>query len=153
VQGSQESDPEKSPERYGSSYLAMEAANRKGLPQVPVRRRRGAWLKSRLKELVLLLVILGAAAYFFRARLVPVLAENPTTLPIAQFIEAKFPVQTKNDAVPGLTTSADLPETALPQPTGGDVTFSSGQGFGTVSADDGSDSFRVVVPPEGEKPR
>lgn len=152
MQGGQESQPEKAPERYSDSYLAIEAANKKALPQLPVRRRSGAWLASRLKELLLLIVVLGVAGYFFRGRLLPLLAGNSVTLPIVQFIEAKFPEKQK-DQIQGLSTSADVAGSNFPVPTGGEVTFSSGQGFGTVTADDGSDSFRVVVPPEEQKPR
>jgi len=152
VEGGQESQSPKAPERYSDSYLAMEGAQKKGLPRPKARRRWGLWLASRLKELLLLLVILAVAGYIFRARLLPVLAGNSVTLPVAQFIEAKFPVQ-KANPIQGLSTTADVADSSQPLPTGGEVTFSSGQGFGTVTADDGSDSFRVVVPPEEQKPR
>ena len=151
MQGGQD-QPEKAPERYGGSYLALDGASKKRLPQPPVRRKSGAWLASRLKELVLLVVILGVAAYFFRGRLEPVLAGNPYTVPLYKFLQEKFP-ETKKEPLKGLSTSADMPDNATPMPAGGEVTFSSGQGFGTVSPDDGSDSFRVVVPPEEQKPR
>jgi hypothetical protein len=82
-----------------------------------------------------------------------VLAGNAYTLPIAQFIEEKFPGKKKKEPVQELSTAADVADGAVAKPAGGEMTFSSGQGFGTVAPDDGSDKFRVVVPPEEEKPR
>lgn len=151
MQGDETNLPEKAHEHYGDSYLAMDAANRKRLPQHPVRRKRAGWFIGRLKELCLLLVVLSVVVYFQRARILPWLAQFPPAAPLYQFIQKTFPVEERSE-MRELATNADLVENDAGASTaGGETTFVSGQGFGTVSADDGSDSFRVVLPPEAEK--
>lgn len=150
MNGGPESEPEKPKERYSGSYLAIDSANKKNLPQAAIKRGKSY---SRLKELVLLLVIAGVVAYWQRGRILPWLAENPRTAPLLQALNLRIEPKKKQEKY--LTTSADgaSPEGATAKPAGGEATFSSGQGYGTVTADDGSDSFRVVVPPDSEKPR
>jgi len=134
------SESEKPKERYGASYLAMEAAQQKPKASQPVRRRSG----SGSKVVLLLLVIAGLAAYHQRARLIPWLEQNPRTSPFVLAIREKLGLEKKRSL-------ADTPESE--SPAGGETTFSSGQGYGTVTPDDGSDSFRVVLPEEAEKSR
>jgi hypothetical protein len=143
VNGQPESESEKPKERYGASYLAMQSAQQAPVAVRPIRRRSG----SRLKVILLLLLIAGLAAYHQRARLVPWLEQNPRTAPLVLVIREKLGLEPEAK----MRSLADVPDGA--KPVGGETTFSSGQGYGTVTPDDGSDSFRVVVPEEAEKSR
>jgi hypothetical protein len=134
MQGPSDSPPEKQKETYSASYLAMEAAQRKTQTPEPVRRRS----PSRIKKVLLVCLIAGVLAYSLRARLVSWMEGIPTMAPLVESLREKW-------------TSWETNFSAMRdegKPGGGETSFSMGQGFGTVPPDDGSDSYRVVVPPE-----
>lgn len=135
-------ESEKPKERYAASYLAMDAAHQKPVAVPRARRRSGGWIKVAL----LLLLIGGAVAYFQRAHLIPWLEQNPQTAVVLQAVREKLGLAGERES----DGPSSVGNGALP--TGGETTFTSGQGFGTVAPDDGSDTFRVVVPP-GETSR
>ena len=134
--GNKREEPEESPrERYGESYLAMDAMQKKAHPVVP---RRRPVSKGGNKWLLFLLLVL-ALFYFQGARMMAWLEREPSTARILKTIRGHLrPADEK--AGPPLTPLDGVGA------TGGETTFASGQGFGTVTPDDGSDSFRVVVP-------
>jgi len=90
---------------------------------------------------LLLVIVVLAVFYFQGGRIMAWLEKEPFTARILNSIrESLRPADEK--AGPGLT-----PLKGDAGATGGGTTFASGQGFGTVTRDDGSDSFRVVAPP------
>jgi hypothetical protein len=139
VQGQPESQKPK--EQYGTSYLAMEAAHQKPLTAKKMRRRSLAGIK----EILLVLLLLGGVAYFQRARILPWLEQYPQLASLMGSIRTILPQEPAKKGPVSVGGEA--------RPAGGETTFSSGQGGGTVTPDDGSDSFRVVVPPEQEGAR
>lgn len=130
-------DPEEAPrERYGESYLAMDAMQKKAHP-VPSPKRQ---VSKGGNKWLLLLVLVVAVFYFQGARITAWLEREPSTARILKTIRGYLrPADEK--AGPPLT-----PLDSGVGAAGGETTFASGQGFGTVTPDDGSDSFRVVVP-------
>lgn len=127
------------PERFGASYLAMDAAQKKGSSVPAAKRGRKS---GRGKRVFFFVLAAGGIFYFQREKLLPLLAENTLTGPAYKALVGRF--------FPASDDPAGLPLTPLPAGTGGTTTFASGQGFGAVSPDDGSASFRVVVPPTTE---
>jgi hypothetical protein len=124
---------EKPKERYSESYLAMNAAQTQPAPVRTVKgRSRGKW------RVALLVILIGCGvAYLQRALLLRWLEQNRQTAPIVEKIRESFGISAEQDGMLGGSA-----------PDGDQRTFSSGQGFGVVTPDDGSDTFRVVAPPE-----
>lgn len=86
------------------------------------------------------MLIALAVFYFQGARIMSWIKQQPFMTRILETVREHLrPADEK--AGPPLT-----PLTNGAGATGGETTFASGQGFGTMSPDDGSDSFRVVVP-------
>lgn len=139
VPGNSAPNPEDAPrERYGDSYLAMDAMQKKAHPLPPPRRHVS---KGGNKWVLLLLIVVGVF-YFQGARIMAWLEAQPFSARILNSIRENLrPADEK--AGPGMTPLKDGVGAA-----GGETTFASGQGFGAVSPDDGSNSFRVVVPPD-----
>ncbi len=128
-------DPPK--ERYGESYLAMDAQQKKAHPMAPARRS----VSKGGNKLLLLFVVVMALLYFQGGRLMAWLERQPTSARILKVIRENLRPADEKAGPPlePLNTGTGA--------TGGETTFASGQGFGTVSPDDGGQSFRVVVPP------
>lgn len=125
-------------ENYTASYIAAgDSRAKEAVTKIPSR-NWGKWL-------LLLLLGGGIAVYAWRDTLVPWLRKNPVTGSLV----AKVEKQMGSGKFPKGGLSKGVQNDPLPA-TGGDVTFSSGKGFGTAVPDDGSDSFRVVLPPEQE---
>jgi hypothetical protein len=120
--------PEPRPESsYTSSYLAYQREHAPA--ERPKRKRR--W-QGPGKGLVVW-ILAAVALYYFRQ-------------PVVGFLE-KFLGRGVMEAFGGAVGWKDE-ETGQLRPSGGVTTFSDG-GTVTVSPDDGSDRYRVVVPPEG----
>ena len=97
------------------------------MPRVP---RRGVGAGA-----ILLLVILAAVAYLQRDRFLAVLRPQPPA---------------EQTGLPLTSLTSTVPLTSLTNAAGsggGERSFQMGAGFGTVTADDGSDRFRVMTPP------
>lgn len=125
-----ESDSERPKERYGESYLAMNAAQKRAAPALPIPRRP----KGRGGIVLVFILVTAGLAYLQRARVLPWLEQHSHTGPLLEKIREHFGSREER--------GGDILKAA-----GGETTVL-GQGSGTVTPDDGSDTFRVIPSPE-----
>jgi hypothetical protein len=123
-------DEEKKPEAesYTASYLAYQRSIQTAAP--PPRKARRWQGPGRG---LLLLIVAAGALYFYRAEVVGFLREH---LGRGMMETVGGAMGWKNE------------QTGAIRPTGGVTTFADG-GTASVEPDDGSDRYRVVVPPGG----